>query len=539
MSCNCGNPGCQSSTQCGCGPSPYYTNVSTCPEDNRLIINNVTFAANLKSGSSFNMPACGQNAYIKFPGLIDIALNSKIWAFGVGFLTVVAFDPDSQTVTALNDCETTCGTQATPGTLVAICTNFVPTVPPCPNSGGGGSSSIYPYLAAQFTAQANSVCIPITVTNTNGLSAGKLIQVSGGTYLLQTITDGTHITICNQGQGVTPGTVVNAVDSGGNYITPIILVDSNPCTNTVVTAGKPLVCHNNSQAPLEGVSTGQVLVYDASSHESSFQNLLIPVGECTVLTECLSIDPTLDPTYQYLLYVLDSSIFAPTDIFTVGGTPFTVVSIPDATHIRATINDVPGSAFVFPVGTPVCEADCCAVNTAAIEELDTRVDLISSQLTTLHISQAALSTAKNGTINAGAPDLYSNTATVTANNSLSPSLTAHIMYTATARLQGVGHAVNNDYLTMTVDLQLDFNGAGFVSVVPQDHAMYSTVDVGQGANNLRFDTQKTWSGVITVPAATSYTLAGRLYLHWIGADASSYVVDNMDVAVTIFGIKLA
>jgi hypothetical protein len=363
---------------------PYYAQVAVCPEDNCRTIVNQQYAVSLKSSTPFNIPACGAVAQVVIPGLTQIALYSRLWAYGFGYLTVTAFDPATQTVTVRNDCNTSCSnTQAPVGTQVPACTLFVVTPADCDTGSSGGVSSAYPYVAAQFTAPANGDCLDIAVTNTNGLAVGKLIQIAGGTYLLQTIKSSTLITICNQGQGVTPGTIVNAQDGAGNYITPIVLVDSNPCTNTAVFSGKMLVCKNNLIQPLAGSANNQVPVYNQTTGEVNFRDLLIPVGDCTNLTTCFTVDPALPVGTQYLITVANTGIFAVGDLIVIQGTAFTVSSILNGTQMRIVPVAHPTAIQTYNVGAAVCDADCCTVISNDITNINNQITTINNTLTVI------------------------------------------------------------------------------------------------------------------------------------------------------------
>lgn len=356
------------------GPTPYYQQVSLCPEDNTKVVNHMLFSTVIKSSSAFNMPACGGLAQVKFEGLTEVALYSQIWAYGVGFLTVTAFDKATNTVTLRNECNETCGAQLAVGTLIAKCTPFVVAPPAC-SPATSGVTTAFPYLAVQFTAPANGNCLDITVTNTNGLSVGKAIQINGGTYLLDAIISSTVIRICNAGQGLPAGTVVNAVDAGGTYITPIVLVDQNPCTTSTVTTGKMMVCKDNILRPLAGALDGQIPVYNAGSGEVSFQSLGIDTVECTTLQFDFTVDPSNPPGTQYLVTVASSALFAPGDVAFIGTQSFDVNSIPDATHLYLVPNPVPGSATTFTGGSQVCEATCCVNLGKRIDALDACIGL--------------------------------------------------------------------------------------------------------------------------------------------------------------------
>lgn len=359
-----------------CLPTPFYQN-QICQEDNSKVIVNTKYTGSLKTTAPFNMPGCGISATVVFAGLKQILLNSRLWSFGVGYLTVIAFNPDTSAVTLRNDCDSVENpdNQAPIGTLIPACTQFIP-APTNNNSSSGspsGIASAYPYVAVAFTAPPASPavgsCINISVTNTNGLSVGKAIQIAGGTYILQSITSSTLITICNNGAGVTSGTPIDA-QIGGVYVTPIVLIDSNACTNLAVTSGKIIVCKDDISQPLIGSANGQVPVLDVLSGEVNFRDLLIPVGDCTNLTICFTVDPDLPDETPYLVTVGNTAIFTVGDSVVINGTPFQVDEIINSTQMRLIPNTPPTAIQTYAVGAAVCDADCCTTLTARVVPLE-------------------------------------------------------------------------------------------------------------------------------------------------------------------------
>jgi hypothetical protein len=324
----------------------------------------------------------------------------------------------------------------------------------------------------------SGACIDITVTNVNGIVVNKNVQISGGTYRVQEVKSGTLITICNDGSGVIPGTVVNAQDSGGNFITPIVLVDVNPCTNTGVFSGALIVCKNNIQQPLLGSIDGQVPVYDASTGEVNLRNLLIPVGDCTVLTVCLTLDPNLPPGSSYLITVQDTSIFGSGDPVVIGARPFTVDNIVDATQMYVTPSQDPTAIEKYDPGTTVCDADCCTViNTNLAANVLTEQGAISAPVT------PGSTGAPSGSIDNG------NTATVVIQNT-SPIKNMLVSVNTHWRMQGelTGSANDSGQVRVPIDYQID-NGPIGTTIPPVAPAFLYNLDQRYLINGAGGDTQ--------------------------------------------------
>lgn len=350
----------------GIPPMPYYNQVNICPEDNRKTIYVQKISQTFRTKSAFCMPACGARVRVVFDGITDVAVGAWMWAYGLGFLKVSGFNAYTQEIELENICPANCQDQAAPGTPIPACTVFVLTAPTCP-SASGNPDSTFPFLNSGFVAPANGDCIDISVTSVNGLSVNRNVSINTGTYQVSAIKSGTLVTICNIGAGLTPGTVVDYKDGAGNLIVPIVLIDSNPCLNDSILAGKPLACHGGVTSPLEGNESGQVLVYDAGTGESNYRTLGIPVLNCTDLTACLILDPDNDSSHAYLVEVASTVLYTEGDLVTIGGTQFTVTSIDSSTLMHITPVTPPTAVQTYGVGATLCSATCCQQLQAQID----------------------------------------------------------------------------------------------------------------------------------------------------------------------------
>lgn len=370
--CNCGscgstkivNTGCcgsQPKQQC-CSPvlpctlTPFFAQSPTCQEDNVQNIIYEQFRAELTIANSWNIPDCGGSAVLSVSGLRGLLIGSYLWNGSYGYFQVIGFNAATNQVTIQNNCN---DGNAEVGTQVPACSEFVVVDPP--STSGGTTPTLFPYVAIDFTAPAVSACIDITVTTVNGLAVGKNVQIGSGIYRLASIPSSTIINICNDGTGITPGTPVIAQNAQGQFQYPIVLIDTNPCTNDAATQGALIVCNGNVAVPLDGVTAGSVpVLIDPETNYVEFQALSIPTRTCTSLTACLVLTPG---TLEYTLVVADSSQFEIGDILQIGTRTdrYTVTSIPDATHLIVLVDTNPGTIQTINPGTSVCIVDCCEI----------------------------------------------------------------------------------------------------------------------------------------------------------------------------------
>jgi hypothetical protein len=349
-----------------------------CPEDSKQYVFVRGQSMVVKNAGAFAMPTCGASIAVHFPGVVDVAIGGWLWAAGIGALTIVSFNATTQEITLRNDCPQLCGGQASPGTPISACTTWILGKPDC-GSGQQGSGTTFPYLAVSFTAPAVGDCILITVTNVNGLSVNHTIGILTGTYRIDAILSATSIRICNDGAGLPAGTAVEATDGAGNLIVPIVLIDSNPCSNEAVLSGKLLVCDDDIQKPLAGTETGQIPVYDEDTGEVTFRTLGIPVLDCTTLTVCLTLDPALPEGTPYLVTVASTADFVAGDLVIILGTEFTVDVVLSPTQMRIIPSEPVIAIQNFPAGATLCSADCCTI-------LDERVTAIEECLIDVQIA---------------------------------------------------------------------------------------------------------------------------------------------------------
>lgn len=229
MTCN----KCNSTTSCSCSSltgstgTPYYASADCCLEDSCTKIYYQQYALGFSIESSWNIPQCGGAALVKVPGVTTAPIGSYLWNSSFGYFQIVSFDVASETMSISNPC---LQGNASPGVEVPRCTVFTVGPPPCCEDTPQSNPQSGVYLKIDFTAPGDGICIPITVTSLENLAAGDEISLGSGIYSIQSIDSSDVITICNDGNGITPGTSVIATDLLGQYVYPIYTV-SNCCAN--------------------------------------------------------------------------------------------------------------------------------------------------------------------------------------------------------------------------------------------------------------------------------------------------------------------
>jgi hypothetical protein len=327
-----------------------------CQQDNTQKIFIQQFRADVKIEGSWNIPDCGEESIVFVSGLKGIVVGSYLWNPTYGYYEVTAFDISRGLVTLLNHCTTG---NATAGTNVPGCTEFTNTVPPCDC---GDDSQVC--VAIDFTAPAEDACLDITLTNTTGITAGDTIQIGSGFYFLQAIKPNEVVTICNQGEGIAPGTPVIARDANDNYQYCISVISTNPCSRTPDYYAPVLACNDDgAAAPLDGSDYGWVVsMVEPTTNAAQYR----PIGNpsiCNSLSAALSI---VNGTATYTNIAVESSAdFRVGNVLVFSGYSgidsglrLTITSIPDSTHINGTFSPTPSANVTIPSGL-ICTVGCC------------------------------------------------------------------------------------------------------------------------------------------------------------------------------------
>lgn len=521
MACGCGKPKCNGSIESNvgcCGNVSKATPLSSCgtvtgacSEDHCQTIINQQFLASLKVLNSWNVPDCGGAASLSVIGLKAIAIGSNLWAEQYGYFEVIGFNADTQIITVQNNC---IDGNAPAGTNIPACSEFTVTDPPLAD-GGGGQPSLFPYVAVDFTAPNIDTCLLITVTTVNGLVVGKNVQIGSGIYRIESIPDGTHITICNDGDGITPGTAVIAKNPANQFQYPIILIDANPCTNDEVTTGCLVVCNNNIMSPLGNVADGLPLagsipmVQEDGSCEVAFEFLNIPTRTCTVLLCCLTLVSGED---TYVIRVADTSEFNVGDILQIGTRTdrFTITDIIDGTHFEATVDPVPGATIDIDTGTSVCIVDCCEILEATINEL--------LPDPTAFVGEGAASNAGAFTIESGTPTYAGDEVSVVVANPSTVRTFRGVVNVHSALIDAQGEDANTDQLVFEHILHYG-NSSPAGPVIGGDQTYFFKTDAQHPIRSV-----VGWSEGFTIAPGGSLTWFAKGSLSWAEEGASKLVV---------------
>lgn len=239
-----------SSTPCSCGPQPYYTQIEMCPEDNcqKIYVNQFTFA--VCPTDSWNIPSCGASAWLTVDGVQNVSIGSFIWGATYGYFEVIGINTGQIQIS--NPCFES---NAAPGTQVPACYCFVVTADPTVSIAQQDGV----FVAYDFVAPGNGDCLDIILTGAITGGAGDNIQIGAGIYLISEIKPNNVITICNEGDGITPGTPVIALDASGRYQYPVTVLSQNPCNEDPIELGTVIVCEDLVQHKLTGGTIGHVL----------------------------------------------------------------------------------------------------------------------------------------------------------------------------------------------------------------------------------------------------------------------------------------
>lgn len=529
MGCGCGNPFCKNTASNCCGNVSAATPLGgcgtveqACPENHCQVLINQQFYTALKINNSWNVPDCEGSAQISVTGIKSVLIGSYLWNPNYGYFEIVAFDVDTQQITIQNNCN---DGNAAVGTQVPSMTLFVVVDAPL-GASSGGSPTLFPYVAVDFTAPNVSLdcssTLLITVTTVNGLAVGKSIQIGSGTYQLESIPDGTHIEICNNGSGITPGTSVFAKNSSNQFQYPIILIDSNPCTNNAVLDGCLIVCKDDIMQPLGDatVLAGMVPTITTDGDcEVSFKMLDVPTRTCSSILCCLTlIDGDPGP---YTIKVTDSSQFTVGDLLQIGTRTdrFTVTVIVDATHIQATVDPVPGATIDIDPGTSICIADCCEIiNMSLAQDVGGAVD-----------DNPGVLTLNSGSPTQATPDVVASL----TNTSLTKSMIAFA--SIRGRYQGVAGDTNTDTISLLFRLQKKIDAGAFAIVDSNTDTYFDKTDGGFSHGGHLFNL-----GIHTILPGVTLTITAKTDITWLSAGSSfmNITAGNLVCELDMYGVAV-
>lgn len=180
-----------------------------------IIVPKLTAAIEITT--AWNTPKCGGAVTVITRGLSRVPVGSYLWSSEFGYFGVAAVLDDNK-ITLLNTCN---NFNQQVGKYVPPFSTFI--VVPNPNLLANLSGI---FLVADFTAPSLGGCTFISVSKTSGLSAGVTIHLSTGIYSIAEIISTNVLLICNDAAGITPGIVVYAQNSLGQYQYEITLANN-------------------------------------------------------------------------------------------------------------------------------------------------------------------------------------------------------------------------------------------------------------------------------------------------------------------------
>lgn len=363
VACSSGEPCAQSESSCD-----DATQSDCCTNCNLFV----------ETTQAFNMPACDGTGSVFVDDASRLYPGAVIYAEGVGFLTVVAV-VDASEVTVRNDCPE-CSLQISdPGNPIPSGTQFGVGIPFCASE--GSVEFLGTRLNSDYFIPNVGACILIAVTSIEGFAIGDTISIGSNRYRINDIPTTTSMEICNDGEGGSPGTLVEKDPDGDGVLDyPILRINSvNPCTADPVDQGKLLVCYAGSQQRrLEGTINNQVPTWDETEDDfilKVFNNLAI----CVTLVCCLTLDPEAENCSDYIIEVLPNTDDFDTALtpllpnplkISIDGDPFCVTEVIDSTHLRVVPAFIVESLTEYDDGAVVCIDECCTQCTPDILTMD-------------------------------------------------------------------------------------------------------------------------------------------------------------------------
>lgn len=377
MSCNCSSNnctcGCQTkdpcsipscTTACSSG-EPCAQTESSCEAAEQDCCTNCNLF--VETVQSFNMPACNGEGSMFVDDASRLYVGAILYAEGVGYLEVTAII-DATEITVKNNCPECTTHVLDPGNPVASGTQFGVGIPFCASE--GDVEFLGPMLDSDYFIPNVGACVLIAVTNIDGLAIGDVVSIDSNRYRINDIPTTTSIEICNDGDGGTPGVLVEKDPDGDGVLNfPVIRISSvNPCTETPVDEGRLIVCSTGStQAVMEGTIENQVPAWVPANTQFELrvmQNLAV----CVSLVCCLNLDPEADECDEYLIDVtpdtddfdeaLNRLLPNPLQI-TIDGDPFCVTEVVDSNTLRVIPSFEVVEVVQYGEGAVVCIAECC------------------------------------------------------------------------------------------------------------------------------------------------------------------------------------
>jgi hypothetical protein len=354
---------------------PAWVKKGACVEDHTKLEVKYVYTTTVTCLTPFNMPTLNHPLTLQLEKVASILPGAVLWNPKVGYLHVKYFDEDTSSVIVYNHDER--GNKAI-GAAVLANEKFHVGVPQVVGAPAIDYSNT-PMLAADFISPIETGTTTVSVTSINGLAEETQVSIQGYVYNLKTILDRSTIVLEHvKGKSAAPGQVIEFdPNKCGNPSVAVVAFLDNPCGEVFVTEGRLVACYDGMLAPLQGLSDGQLLVWDNSQEKwvlknNNFQEM------CAALSRCLIVDTTEvsdddDETNDatYLVYVTKTSVFSVGNKINIGGTTFIVREVLDSEKMRITPESTPAEPLSYNRGTAVCIEECC---TWVPTKLDNTVD---------------------------------------------------------------------------------------------------------------------------------------------------------------------
>ena len=249
---------------------PYYQQVAgDVVENHQAIQQRTCYAAGIYVKDEWVVPNVSGTVVATLNDVSALVIGSYLYNPTYGYFLITSWDRNTGRVTLEND-----GMQGniTPGSLVGAYTLFVATAKPCC---ADDTSTFFPFVADNFIAPAVSATLTINVTSVFGLRVDDLVRIGPAVYRLDSVISSKQIVIENEGSGFTPGTIVYAKDSNGDYQYLLTYEATFVCNvSDTVALGRIVVCDGGDQKVLSGATVGHVLtLVDDATGEAEYASV--------------------------------------------------------------------------------------------------------------------------------------------------------------------------------------------------------------------------------------------------------------------------
>jgi len=372
MSCkNCGN----SPINVPAGSRPYYEEVTReVTQAHETVYSATIHASSIQSPDTWNVPVIGEDIAVVFPQVSVLPVGSYLYSPIYGYFRISHWNSRNQTAGLRN--EGIPGTAA-PGTAVPAAALFITAPRPCCQD---DNASLFPFLAANFTAQDVGLQRSVSTTSTFGLRTGELIRIGEGVYRLVTINSSREIVILNEGAGYGVGQTVYALDAVGDYQYLITEENTSACSATTVYEAKLVTCVGSDEKILRGELTSQVpVLQDATLGTARYKFLDSSVRKCAKLTAQVIITTG---TSTYTIVVNDATPFLANDYLVfmtdTNNMRFRISSIAGSSITIIRTADSPVANFTGPVDTIICKEESTVTLRKDLTTLEGQVGAVAS-----------------------------------------------------------------------------------------------------------------------------------------------------------------